>query len=390
MQVYMDYNATTPVDPRVAERAIPYLKKDSFGNPSSFHAYGRMARQAITEARENIAATINTDPDNILFTAGGSEGDNHAIKGAFFANREKGNHIITTAVEHPAVLGTCDWLEKQEGAKVTYLPVDGNGQLRVEQVAEAITDETVLVSVMLANNETGVIFPVKEIAALCREKGILTHTDAVQGLGKIPVDVQELDVDILSFAGHKIYAPKGIGGQYVRPGIRIQNLLHGGHQEFGLRAGTENVLGIIALGEACRIIKEDLQQDAERIDALRKKLEEGIMQQVPYVHLNGAVSGRVCNTSNLSFEYVEGEALLLSLDMTGIAVSSGSACASGSTEPSHVLSALGMKAELARASLRFSLGRFSTEQDVDYVLETLPPIVKRLRQISPIYPGDPT
>ncbi|RJO68026.1 MAG: cysteine desulfurase NifS [Myxococcales bacterium] len=386
MKVYMDYNATTPVDPRVAERAIPYLKKDSFGNPSSFHTYGQEARAAVTAAREEVARTLNAPAHSVLFTSGGSEGDNHAIKGVFFARREKGNHIITTQVEHPAVLGTCEWLEKVEGARVTYLPVDRQGHLDPQQVAGAITDKTTLVTVMMANNETGVIFPIKEIAAVCRAKGVICHTDAVQAMGKLPLDVEALGVDLLSIAGHKMYAPKGVGALYFRPGTPLNNLLHGGHQEGGLRAGTENIVGIIAMGEACRIIREDLEQDRQRLTALRDRLENGILSGIPHTFVNGDRENRVCNTSNITFEFIEGEALLLALDMAGVALSSGSACASGSEEPSHVLQAMGLKPEQARASLRFSIGRFTNAEEVDYVLEKLPAIVTRLRALSPIAP----
>lgn len=389
MNVYLDYNATTPVDPRVAEVAIPYLKKDSFGNPSSFHFYGRTARNVIAEAREKVAKMLNADADTLVFTGSGSEGDNHAIKGAFFARRARGNHIITTAVEHPAVLGTCEWLRDYEGAEVTVLGVDAGGNLDLAQLEAAIRPTTTLVTVMLANNETGVIFPIRDIAAICRAHDVWLHTDAVQGIAKVPIDVRELGADILSFAGHKIYAPKGIGCTYIRPGVEINNLLHGGHQEWGLRAGTENVLGIVSIGEACRLIRENFEADARHMATLRDRLERGILERIPYTAVNGDPERRVCNTSNIIFPYIEGEALLLSLDMAGVAVSSGSACATGSTEPSHVLRALGLPPELARASLRFSLGRFTTEEEIDYVLEKLPPIVQRLRSLSPVYPGDP-
>jgi len=389
MKIYMDYNATTPVDPRIAEVAIPYLKKDSFGNPSSFHNYGRMARKVLTEAREKVAEYLSVDPETISFNGSGSEGDNHAIKGAFFSRKDKGHHIITTKVEHSAVLGTCDWLEKNENAEITYLGVDEGGCLDPQQVADAIRDDTVLVTIMMANNETGVIFPIKEIVEICHQRGVLVHTDGVQALGKIPVDVNDLGVDLFSFAGHKIYAPKGIGGMYIRPGCEIQNLLHGGHQEYGLRAGTENILGIVAIGEAFRLIQEDFAEDEKRISRLRDKLENGILETIPYTKVNGNKEKRVCNTSNITIEFIEGEALLLALDMEGIAVSSGSACTTGSTDPSHVLAAMGVPPERARASLRISLGRFTTEEEVDVVLEKLVPMVSRLRSFSPIYPGDP-
>lgn len=387
MRVYMDYNATTPVDPRVAEVAIPYLKKDSFGNPSSFHGYGRLARKAITEAREQVAACLKVDPETIIFTGSGSEGDNHAIKGAFFAQRDKGNHIITTKVEHPAVLGTCDWLERNAGAKVTYLPVDQYGKLEASQVADAINEKTILVTIMAANNENGVIFPIGDIVRICRAANVMVHSDGVQALSKLPLDLSKLGIDLMSFAGHKIYAPKGIGVLYTRPGCNISSLLHGGHQEHGLRAGTENVLGVVAMGAACQLISEDLETDIVRMAKLRNRLESGLLEKIPYSFLNGDLDLRVANTANITFEYVEGEALLLSLDMEGIAVSSGSACATGSTEPSHVLRAMGVPAEKAHSSLRFSIGRFTNENDVSYVLEKMPPIVERLRSLSPIYPG---
>lgn len=386
MKVYMDYNATTPVDPRVAEMAIPYLKKDSFGNPSSFHLYGREAKGAINQAREEVARSLGASEEEIIFTGSGSEGDNHAIKGAFFSMNHGKNHIITSAIEHPAVLGTCDWLEKTENAAVTYLQPDDKGHIRPEQVEHAITDKTVLVTIMAANNEIGTIYPIREIAAICRKQGVLSHTDAVQAFGKIPINAKELGVDLLSIAGHKIYAPKGIGALYVRDGVKMDNFIHGGHQEWGKRAGTENVLGIVALGEACRIIHENLPEEMVEIARLRDKLETGILDAIPYTSVNGDKELRVPNTTNISFEYIEGEALLLALDMVEIAVSSGSACATGSDDPSHVLRAIGLKPETARSSLRFSIGRFTNEQDVDYVLEKLPAIVEKLRAMSPVYP----
>jgi cysteine desulfurase len=389
MNVYLDYNATTPVDPRVAEVAIPYLKKDSFGNPSSFHSFGRMARSAVNEAREKVAALINAEAESLIFTGSGSEGDNHAIKGAFYARRERGRHIITSKVEHPAVIGTCEWLERYEDAEVTYLGVDEGGNLSLEDLKAAIRPDTTLVTLMMANNETGVIFPIKQVVEICHAHDVWVHTDAVQAMAKVPADVKELGIDIMSFAGHKIYAPKGIGCTYIRPGVEINNLLHGGHQEWGLRAGTENVLGIVALGEACRLIRDNAKKDSEHMATLRDKLESGLLARIPYLKVNGDVNNRVCNTSNITFQFVEGEALLLGLDMVAVAVSSGSACATGSTEPSHVLRALGLPAEMARASLRFSLGRFTTEDEIDYVLDKLPAIVARLRSLSPIYPGDP-
>lgn len=388
MPVYMDYNATTPVDPRVAEIAHTFLKKDSFGNPSSFHFYGRAARKALSDAREQVARVLGCQAADLVFTGGGSEGDNHAIKGVFFANRHKGNHIITTAVEHPAVLGTCAYLAERFGARITTLGVDRQGRLDLDELKAALTPDTVLVSIMMANNETGVIFPIREIAELVHAKGVLLHTDAVQALGKIPVRIPELGVDLLSFAGHKIYAPKGIGALYIRPGLRLDNLQHGGHQENGLRAGTENMLGIVALGEALRIIGAEEGQEELRLAALRDRLENGLLARIPYLSVNGKEAPRGPNTSNITFTYVEGESLLLALDTVGIAVSSGSACATGSTEPSHVLLAMGLPPEEARATLRFSIGRFSSEADVDEVLAKLPPLVARLRELSPIYPGN--
>ncbi|HHL39269.1 MAG TPA: cysteine desulfurase NifS [Deltaproteobacteria bacterium] len=382
-KIYFDHNATTPVDEEVFEAMVPYLREE-WGNPSSIHWAGRGPRKAVEDAREQVASFLGCTVHEIIFTSSGTEGDNHAIKGAALAKKEKGNHIITTRVEHPAVLNTCRYLEKT-GFEVTYLDVDEYGLVSAEDVAGHIRDETVLVSVMLANNETGVIFPVKEIAAEAKKRGVTVHCDAVQGAGKIPVDVRELGVDLLTISGHKLYAPKGVGALYARRGVRLTPLVHGGHHERNRRGGTENVAGIVGLAKACEVASREMETEISRLRALRDRLEKGLMERIPHVKLNGHPERRVPNTTNLSFEFVEGESLLLNLDMHGIAASSGSACTSGSLEPSHVLIAMGLSHELSHGSVRFSLGKSNTDEDVDLLLEVMPPIVERMRSMSPLY-----
>lgn len=384
-KVYFDYNATTPVHPDVAE-AVGSFWGELFGNPSSLHWAGREVKNFYDGAREKIARVMNADPGEIVLTSGGTEGANHAIKGVASALGGKGKHIITSMVEHPCVLNTCRYLE-EKGFKVTYLPVDGYGWLDPQKVAEAITEETILVTVMFANNETGTVMPIADIGAITRERGILFHSDMVQTIGKIPIDLKSLNVDIASFSGHKVYAPKGVGTIFIRDGVFLENFIHGGHQEGGRRAGTENVIGAVAFGKACEIVEKALAEERAHVGSLRQKLLDGIMTSVEDVRLNGHPTERLPNTLNLSFEYVEAESLLLALDMHGIAVSSGSACSSGSAEPSHVLLAMGIPPEVCQSAVRISLGRFNTEEDIEYALSVIPVAVRRLREMSPFSRG---
>ena len=379
-RIYLDNAATTAVSPEVLTAMLPYFT-ECYGNPSSIHSTGRDAHKAVDAARRQVAAAINADPSEIYFTAGGSESDNWAIKGTAFAKRDKGNHIITTAIEHHAVLHTCQWLEKQ-GFEVTYLQVDENGLVSVEDVEKAITDKTILISVMAANNEIGTIEPIAEIGALARSRGILFHTDAVQAVGAIPLDVKAMNIDMLSMSGHKFHGPKGIGALYIRKGVRLDTLIAGGAQERGKRAGTENLPGIVGIGKAIEIATRDMEANAARMTALRDKLIHGILESIPDVRLNGHPTRRLPNNVNVSVRYIEGEALLLRLDLAGIAGSSGSACTSGSLDPSHVLLAIGLPHEIAHGSLRLTLGTDTTEADIDEVLDKLPGIVKNLRDMS--------
>jgi len=382
-RIYFDNNATTPIHPEVFDAMLPYLK-DEFGNPSSIHWAGRNTRKVIDEAREKVARLLNCDVGEIIFTSCGSEGDNLAIKGLVESKRDKGNHIITTKVEHPAVLTTCKYLAKT-GFDVTFLDVDNQGMLDLDQLKKAITPKTILITIMFANNETGVIFPIEEIGRIAKEHNITFHTDAVQGVGKVPIDVKKLNIDLLTLSGHKLYAPKGVGAIYVKRGVRLVPLIHGGHQERNRRGGTENTAGIVALGKACEIAHRDMEQEIKHLTALRDRLEKGLMGKIPHARLNGHPKNRIPNTANISFEFAEGESILLNLDMKGIAASSGSACTSGTLEPSHVLVAMGVSMEASHSSVRFSLGRGNTVEDVDYVLEVLPPIVEKMRSMSPLY-----
>lgn len=384
-KIYFDNNATTPIRREAYEKMIPFLT-EHFGNPSSVHWAGRTVHKAIEEARNYVAKLINATDKEIVFTAGGSESDNHAIKGVFFANKQRGRHIITTKVEHPAVLETVKDLKKL-GADITFLNVDEFGELNLSELENAIRPDTILVTIMYANNETGVIFPIKEIVKLVKRKNpdTIVHTDAVQVAGKEKIDVIDLGVDLLSISGHKLYAPKGVGALYIKKGLRIERLISGGHQERNRRAGTENVASIVAFGEAARLAIEEIDEEKKRLLYLRDKLENAILNKIPYVKLNGHKEHRLCNTTNLSFKYIEGEGILLSLDMVGIAASSGSACTSGSLDPSHVLLAMGLDHETAHGSVRISLGRFNTEEEIDYMIQELPPIIDRLRQMSPLY-----
>ncbi|MGL4773844.1 MAG: cysteine desulfurase NifS [Clostridium sp.] len=381
--VYMDYSATTFVKPEVLEEMLPYFT-EKFGNPSSFYSVSRETKMAIDKARANIATALNSEPNEIYFTGGGSESDNWAIKGIAAAHRKKGNHIITTKVEHHAVLHTCEYLEKN-GFEVTYLDVNEEGFISIEELKNAIKDTTILVSIMFANNEIGTIQPIKEIGEICRERKVFFHTDAVQALGNVKIDVKEMNIDLLSIAGHKVYGPKGIGALYIRKGIRIDNLIHGGGQERARRAGTENIAAIVGFGKAAELAHRNLEEHAERLTALRDRLIEGLLK-VPHTRLNGPKGEkRLPSNVNVCFEFIEGESILLSLDFEGVCASSGSACTSGSLDPSHVLLAIGLPHEIAHGSLRLSLGDGSTEEDVDYVLEVIPPIIERLRNMSPLW-----
>lgn len=390
-KIYLDNNATTAVKPEVLDAMLPYYR-EQFGNPSSVHWAGRMVSGAIDQAREQVAALLNCSPAEIIFVSCGSEGDNHAIKGTAEALADKGRHIITTAVEHPAVLETCEYLE-HKGFEVTYLPVDEHGMLDLAELEAAITDQTILISVMWANNETGNIYPIEDIGRIAAKYKVRFHTDAVQAVGKIPVDVRKAGVDMAVISGHKIGAPKGVGAMYLKRGTRIARFMHGGHQERNRRAGTHNVAGIVGLGVACELAREHLEENDRYVRGLRDRLEKGILEAIPEVKLNGHPDGdqRLPNTLNVSFNYIEGESLLLFFDMKGIAASSGSACTSGSLEPSHVMGAMGVDIVLAHSSTRFSLGPDNSVEEIDYVLEELPPIVQRLREMSPLYNReDPT
>ena len=381
---YMDYSATTYVKPEVLDAMMPFFT-EKFGNPSSFYGISRETKMAVDNARAQVAKAINCDPNEVYFTGGGSEADNWAIKGIATAHMKKGNHIITTKIEHHAVLHTCEFLEKF-GFEVTYLDVNEEGFIDLKQLESAITDKTILVSIMFANNEIGTIQPIKEIGAICREKKVLFHTDAVQAIGSVPVDVKEMNIDLLSLAGHKLYGPKGLGAVYIRKGVRIDNLIHGGGQERGRRAGTENIPGVVGLGKAIEIATENIEENRARLTVLRDKLIDGILERIPYARLNGPRGDkRLPGNSNISFEFIEGESILLSLDFEGICASSGSACTSGSLDPSHVLLAIGLPHEKAHGSLRTTLGAASTEEDVEKLLNELPPIIERLRNMSPLW-----
>lgn len=380
-KVYMDHGATTPLRQEVLEAMLPFMQ-EKFGNPSSLYGLGREARKAVEDAREKVAAAIGASPEEIVFTSGGTEADNLAVRGAVKALSPQGGHIITSAVEHHAVLDVCRSLQ-EEGYRVTFLPVDGYGLVDPGSLEEAIDDDTVLVSIMTANNEVGTIQPVEEIGEIVRERGILFHTDAVQAVGNIPVDVRRMKADLLSLSAHKFYGPKGVGVLYVRRGVNTAPVNYGGGQERGLRPGTENVAGIVGLGKAIELAVGELTEYAGKLRRLRDRLIEGLLT-IEKVYLNGHPTHRLPGNVNVSFAYIEGESLLLSLDIKGIAASSGSACTSGSLEPSHVLTAMGVDHQTAHGSLRLTLGRDNTADDVDYVLEALPPIVDRLRKMSPI------
>ena len=384
-RIYLDHAATTPVHPRVKDAMLAYLE-DKFGNPSSIHSFGREAAEAVDEARQALAQLIGAKPEEIIFTSGGSEADTMAMFGIVQARQDKGNHIITSAIEHHAVLHTCQALEKR-GFRVTYLPVDKHGLVSPEQVGEAIRDDTILVSIMHANNEIGTVEPIAEIGRVCRERGVAFHTDAVQSVGHLPIAVAEINVDLLSLSAHKLYGPKGVGALYRRRGVRITPLIYGGGHERGLRSGTENVPGIAGLGEAARLAAEEMDAEGSRQVALRDRLLDGIEERIPDIIRTGHPTQRLPNSASVCIRYVEGESMLLNLDFAGIAASSGSACTSGSLEASHVLLAIGLEHDVAHGSLRLTFGRDNTEEDVDYVLDALPPIVEKLRAMSPLYPG---
>ena len=382
--IYMDNNATTQVDPAVFEAIKPYFT-ELYGNPSSMHRFGGQVGVDLKHAREQVAGLLNCDPSEIVFTSCGSESDNTAIRSALNARPDK-RHIITSNVEHPAILSLCKYLEKKDGYEVTYLGVDERGRLNPDDLREAIREDTAIVSIMWANNEIGNLYPIEELAAIAKEKDVIFHTDAVQAVGKVPIDLAKVPVDMLSLSGHKLHAPKGVGALFVRNKLPFRPLLIGGHQEGSRRAGTENTTGIIALGKACDLAREHMDEEDRKVRALRDKLESTIISKVPDTKINGDPGHRLPNTSNISFGYVEGEAILLMMDQAGICASSGSACTSGSLEPSHVLRAMDVPFTFAHGSIRFSLSRFNTEQEIDFVLDVLPDIIQNLRKLSPFSP----
>lgn len=382
-KIYMDNAATTPLKREVLDAMMPYLTEE-YGNASSIYATGRDARSALDEARQTAADALGAKANEIYFTSCGSEADNWAIKGVAYAHQNRGKHIISTQIEHHAVLHTLQYLEKQ-GFEVTYLPVDEYGLISLDDLKGAIRADTILITIMFANNEIGTIEPIKEIAQIAHEHKIIFHTDAVQAVGHVPIDVKDLGVDLLSLSAHKIYGPKGVGALYIKNGVKLDTFMHGGAQERGRRAGTENVAGIVGLAKALALATADLVQNIAHLTSLRDRLIDGVQKQIPFCRLNGHPTKRLCNNVNFSFQYIEGESLLLMLDMKGVAASSGSACTSGSLDPSHVLLAIGLPHEIAHGSLRLSIGDFTTEEEVDYVLEVLGPIVQRLREMSPLY-----
>jgi cysteine desulfurase len=378
--IYFDNNATTPVAPEALDEMLPYFK-ELYGNPSSMHTFGGQLHRKVEEARIKIAQLIGAEPEEIIFTSCGTESDNTAIMSAVESLPNK-KHIVTTRVEHPAVLNLCKHLARK-GFRVTFLPVNNHGQLNIDELLKAIDEDTALVSIMYANNETGVIFPIADIAEILKERRILFHTDAVQAVGKIPIDTKKLPVDMLSLSGHKLHAPKGVGALYVRKGTRFYPFIIGGHQEKGRRAGTENIASIIGLGKACELAGKNLTEEITYLKGLRDKLETALLKSCPDVRVNGDINNRLPNTTNLSFEYVEGEAILLRINEYGICASSGSACTSGSLEPSHVLRAMGVPFTAIHGSIRFSLSRYNTEAEIDRVIEIMPEIIKELRMLSP-------
>ncbi|MFQ6136907.1 MAG: cysteine desulfurase NifS [Candidatus Hydrothermarchaeales archaeon] len=383
-EVYMDYSAAMPVDPRVVEAMMPYFT-DSFGNPSSLHYLGREANDALTESRVKIAELVGSKPEEILFTSGGTESNNLAIKGVARRNKERGNHIITTDIEHISVLNICKYLEK-EGFEVTHIPVDSYGVVDVEKLEEAIRDTTILISVMYANGEVGTIQPIEEIGEIADEKNIHFHVDAVPAAGQIPIDVVKEHIDLMSISSNDMYGPKGTGALYVKKGVRILPTVHGGGQEKGLRSGSEDIPNIVGMGKAAEIAKSEMKEEGKRLTKLRDKLINGILNNIEESFLNGHPTKRLPNNASVRFRYIEGESLLLDLEMEGIAASTGSACQSKTLLPSRVLTSMGISHEETNGSLQFTLGRYNKDEDVDYVLEVLPNIVKRLRAMSPLIP----
>ncbi|MDY4923293.1 cysteine desulfurase NifS [Frisingicoccus sp.] len=382
--IYLDHAATTATRPEVVEAMLPYFT-ENYGNPSTVYELGSKNKSAVTHSRETIAKALGTDAANIYFTAGGSEADNWALVATAEAYKNKGNHIITSKIEHHAILHTCEYLEKERGYEVTYIDVDENGIIKLDELKKAIRPTTILISVMFANNEIGTIQPIKEIGAIAREHGILFHTDAVQAFGQIPMDVDELNIDMLSSSGHKLNGPKGIGFLYIRKGVKIRSFIHGGAQERKRRAGTENVPGIVGFGKAVEIAMATMDKRIKQETELRDYLIDRILAEVPYTRLNGDRERRLPNNANFSFQFIEGESLLIMLDMAGICGSSGSACTSGSLDPSHVLLAIGLPHEIAHGSLRLTLGEDNTREEMDYVVEKIKGIVERLRSMSPLY-----
>ena len=381
-QVYLDYSATTPVKEEVLQEMIPYFT-EQFGNPSSLYTMGLTSKEAVDKARSQVAALIGADSKEIYFTGCGSEADNWAVFGPVDKLKEKGNHIITTRIEHHAMLHSCEFLEKN-GYKVTYLEVEPDGTVKPENLEAAITDQTILISIMMVNNEVGTIEPIKELAAIAKKHGILFHTDAVQALANVPIDVKDLGVDMLSVSAHKIYGPKGIGALYIRKGLRISNYMHGGAQEMGRRAGTENLAGIVGFGKAAELAKINMEEHIAHCSQLRDYLIDRITREIPDTFVNGTMEHRHPGNANITFKYIEGESILLLLDYKGVSVSTGSACSSKSLEPSHVLTALGVPVEMVHGTVRFTVGDFTTKEDIDYTVESLNEIVEKLRALSPV------
>lgn len=380
--VYLDYSATTPVKEEVLKEMIPYFT-EKFGNPSSLYDRGLEAKDAVNHAREQVAALINADPSEVYFTAGGTEADNWAVFGVADKLKEKGNHIITTKIEHHAMLHSCEFLEKH-GYEVTYLGIDENGRISLEELENAITDKTILISVMMVNNEIGTVQPIKEIGKIAKAHKIIFHTDAVQALGNIPIDVKDMGIDLMSMSSHKIYGPKGEGALFMRKGLRISNYIHGGAQENSKRAGTENLTGIVGFGKAAELAKTNFNKHVKHCSELRNYLVDRILKEIPDTQLNGTMDGRHPGNANITFKFIEGESILLLLNQFGISVSTGSACSSKSLEPSHVLVALGVPVEMIHGTVRFTVGDFTTKEDIDYVIDNLKVIVEKLRALSPI------
>ncbi len=381
-RAYLDYAATTPTHPEVVAAMLPYFT-EAFGNPSSIHFHGQEAKQALEEARDKVAALIGAESEEVIFTGSGTEADNFALKGVAYANESRGNHIITSTIEHHAVSETAKFLERR-GFRVTYLPVDEYGLVDPDDVRRAITDKTILISLMQANNEVGTIEPIAEIGRIAREAGVYLHTDAVQTVGHIPVDVNELRVDLLSMSAHKFYGPKGVGALYIRKGTKLVPFIHGGEQESGWRASTHNIPGIVGLGRAVELAQQEMAEEAERVTHLRDRLIDGFRERLDHIRLNGHPTNRLPNNVSVTVDFVEGESVLLNLDLEGISASTGSACSSSSLEPSHVLLAMGLLQEQAHCSLRFSLGKWTSEEDIDRVLEVMPKVVAKLRAMSPL------